>query len=310
MTDFRSALCALPEGSVLAAVSGGADSVAMLHMLIEYGREVAVAHYNHGLRVNAEGDEVFVCAMCRKLGVPFVSGRGDVFSVSGGKALEETARKLRYAFLERERAKRGLQWIATAHNADDNTETVLMNLTRGTGLSGLCGIPYQRGRIIRPLLRLSKDDILKYLRERDIPNRNDESNLDTAFRRNYMRHEIVPYLRNVNPALTDSITRLTDSLKEDETYLSNIALEEIRQHDDGYPAKRLLGLPKPIASRVCRLLYKKISPYPPERVHIDAMLDVAAGGNGRQRCLSGNLTVEKRNGNIYIITTNDGRGAR
>jgi tRNA(Ile)-lysidine synthase len=230
--------------------------------------------------------------------------------VSGGKAIEETARRLRYAFLERERAKRGLQWIATAHNADDNVETVLLNMTRGAGLSGLCGIPYQRGNIVRPLLHVSRDDIDKYLRERNIPNRNDESNMDTAYRRNYMRHEIIPYLKKLNPALTDAIARLTGSLKDDENYLSNIAYEELMQHGDEYPAKRLLGLPKPIASRVCRLLYKKASPYPPEWIHIEAMLDIAEGGNGRRRCLSGNLTVEKRNGNICIINTEDERGAR
>jgi tRNA(Ile)-lysidine synthase len=301
----------VPEGTILAAVSGGADSTAMLHMLLESGQKVVAAHYNHGLRSkSSDGDEVFVCAMCRKLGVPFVSGRGDVFAVSGGKSLEDTARKLRYAFLEREREKYKLDWIATAHNADDNVETVLMNMIRGTGLSGLCGIPYQRGNIVRPLLRISRDEILRYLRERNIPNRDDRSNFDTAFRRNYIRHEIIPELTKINPALTDAVVRLTDSLKEDEHYLLSLAFDEIMQHEDGYPAKRLLILPKAVAARVCRLLVKKVSPYPPERVHIEAMLDVAAGGNGRRKCLSGNLSVEKKDGNIYILFTNDKRGSR
>jgi tRNA(Ile)-lysidine synthase len=300
----------LPEGSILAAVSGGADSVAMLYMLLRSGQKVVAAHYNHGMRHSADGDEVFVCALCNKLGVPFVSGRGDVISVSGGKALEEVARKMRYAFLERERARRKLDWIATAHNSDDNAETVLMNLVRGTGLSGLCGIPYQRGNIVRPVLHISRDDIIKYLRAGDIPYRDDESNFDTAFRRNYIRHEVIPELKKLNPSLTESVTRLTGSLKEDETYLSNLAYDEIQQHGEQFPSKKLLGLAKPIASRVCRMLYKKISPYPPEQIHIDSMLDIAAGDNGRKRCLSGNLTVEKQNGNIFITVTKDGRGKR
>jgi tRNA(Ile)-lysidine synthase len=217
---------------------------------------------------------------------------------------------MRYAFLEQERAERGLQWIATAHNADDNVETVLLNLTRGTGLSGLCGIPYRRGNIVRPLLHVLRADIIRYLEERDIPHREDESNRDTVYRRNYIRHEIVPPLKKLNPALPEAVTRLTASLGEDEAYLSALAAEEIREHGNAYPAKRLLELPKPIAARVCRLLYKEASPYPPERVHIEAMLDIATGGNGRRSCLAGGLTAEKRNGKIYIITTSDERRGR
>jgi tRNA(Ile)-lysidine synthase len=230
--------------------------------------------------------------------------------VSGGKSIEATARNLRYAFLERERAKRKLDFIATAHNADDNVETVLLNLTRGAGLTGLCGIPYQRGKIVRPVLHLSRDEIMEYLKGRGIPHRDDESNLDRIFRRNYIRHEVVPSLKQINPSLAEAVTRLTGSLKEDETYLSNIAYDEIHRHGDAFPTKILLELPKPIASRVCRLLYRKISPYPPEAIHIEAMMDVAAGANGRQRNLSGGLSAEKKNGNIFIVTTENGRGDR
>ena len=293
----------LPEGSVLAAVSGGADSVAMLRMLADAGRTLAVAHYNHGLRDEAGEDEAFVKSLCGQWDLPFASERGNV---PKGAGVEAAAREMRYAFLERVRAERGLDCIATAHTADDNAETVLLNLTRGAGLPGLCGIPYRRGRIVRPLLRVTREEILRYLSEREIPYREDASNRDTVYRRNFIRHQVIPALKKVNPSLTDAVTRLTDSLGEDEAYLAGLAREEISRPrgDGGFPAKRLLELPRPVAARVCRLLIQAAGPYPPERVHLEAMLNVAAGGNGRRRNLAGNLTVEKSRGNIHIFFTN------
>jgi tRNA(Ile)-lysidine synthase len=289
------------SGSVLAAVSGGADSVAMLHML--RGGKVTVAHYNHGLRAAADEDEAFVRSLCGQWEVPFVSERG---KVPKGAGVEAAAREMRYDFLERVREEQGLDTIATAHTADDNVETVLLNLTRGAGLSGLCGIPEKRGKIVRPILHLSRDKVIQYLTERDIPWREDGSNRDTVYRRNYIRHEVVPALKQVNPALTEAVSRLTASLNEDEEYLTSLALEEIAGYDP-YPAIRLTQLPKPVASRVCRLLALKKSDYPPERIHVEAMLDIAAGGNGRRRNMAGGLTVTKKNGMIVVERTENRR---
>jgi len=244
-----------------------------------------------------------VRSLCAEWGVPFVSERGEV---SKGTGVEERAREMRYAFLERVRAERGLGRIATAHTADDNAETVLLNLTRGSGLHGLCGIPHERGAIIRPLLHFSRAEVIRYLTERNIPWREDESNADTVYRRNYIRHTVIPSLKEVNPSLTDAVIRLTASLSEDEEYLTELARQELlpsATEGEGFSAKRLTELPRPIAARVCRLLYMKESLYPPERVHIDAMLDIAKGGNGRRRHLAGNLTVEKRSGKINILFT-------
>ncbi len=291
--------------SVLVAVSGGADSVALLHMLREEGRELAAAHYNHGLRPEADADEAFVKTLCEDWGIPFTAGRGDVAAEAArrGAGVEETAREMRYAFLEPVRSERGLCRIATAHNADDNAETVLLNLVRGAGLSGLCGIPPQRGHIIRPILHLSRAEILAYLTEHNLPYREDASNADTVYRRNYLRHEIIPALKTLNPALTDAVTRLTGLLREDDEYLTALAREEFRQYGDGasFPAKRLNSLPKPVASRVCRMLVLSVTGYPPERSGLDAMLDISAGGNGRRRDLSGGLTVAKT-GNTIVVT--------
>jgi len=162
-------------GRVLCAVSGGADSVCMLHILHEKRQELEIelfaAHYEHGLRGEESlRDAAFVENICRELGIPFVCEHGDVksFAREKGMSIEEAARELRYDFLERAADKLGCERIATAHNADDNAETILFNLTRGSGAQGLRGIPARRGRIVRPLLGMSRDEIEAYLTGRGI----------------------------------------------------------------------------------------------------------------------------------------------
>ncbi|MBQ9858545.1 MAG: tRNA lysidine(34) synthetase TilS, partial [Oscillospiraceae bacterium] len=152
--------------TVLAAVSGGADSVCMLHILLELSKEhnftVCAAHFNHTLRgEEADRDEAFVKELCTSLGVPFYAGRGDVaaFAKEQGKSTEEAARIMRYDFLHKTASETGAAKIATAHNADDNAETVILNLARGTGLAGLRGIPPVRDNIIRPILCLTREDV-------------------------------------------------------------------------------------------------------------------------------------------------------
>ena len=162
----KAALAGLSPGSALVcAVSGGADSVALLHCLRtlseELGFSLTAAHFNHCLRgEESDGDEAFVRYLCKQWGVPLAVGRGDAAKRARetGESLEEAARALRHGFLS---AQPGL--IATAHNADDQVETVLINLLRGTGLRGLCGMAPQSGRIVRPLLTVTRAEILAYL---------------------------------------------------------------------------------------------------------------------------------------------------
>ena len=157
------------EGTVLCALSGGRDSMALLHILSqlaeEGGFQVTAAHFNHRLRATADRDEAFVRDWCRGQGIPLTCGAGDVRKLARreGLSIEDAARTLRYAFLETAARDMGAARIATAHHREDNAETVLLHLLRGTGLRGLGGIPPVRGRIVRPLLETSRREIDGYV---------------------------------------------------------------------------------------------------------------------------------------------------
>ena len=202
----------LPAGGhVLCAVSGGADSVCLLHLLKGQAEaadfSLTAAHFDHGLRgEDSRRDAAFVAQLCRDWGVPCVTGSGDVAVEAGrrGAGLEETARDLRYAFLEEAADAVDADVIATAHNAGDNVETLLLHLIRGSGLQGLAGIPPRRGRLVRPLLATSRAEITAYLEAHGLPHVEDASNADPAFARNKLRHQVLPLLRDLNPRLEES----------------------------------------------------------------------------------------------------------
>ena len=168
----------------------------------KYGCAVAAAHYNHGLRgAQGDADEAFVRDWCAGHSVPFYAGRGDVASAAKehGWSIEEAGRNLRYAFLSETAEQIGALRVATAHNRGDNAETVLLNLIRGTGLTGLSGIAPVRGIFVRPLLDTPRQEIEDYLAGRGIPHVEDRTNTDPAHTRNRIRHEVLPLLRQLNP---------------------------------------------------------------------------------------------------------------
>ncbi|MFQ9556217.1 MAG: tRNA lysidine(34) synthetase TilS [Oscillospiraceae bacterium] len=212
---------------VLCAVSGGVDSMYLLHRMAELGAQrgftVGCAHFNHGLRgVESDRDEAFVRAQCEKLGVPFYAGRGDVTSVRG-MGTEAAARELRYAFLTHCADEHGYDWIATAHTADDNAETLLLNLARGCGLRGLTGIPPQRGKLLRPMLDTTRAQAEAYLTARAIPHVEDSTNAADTYARNRVRHHAVPALESVNTAFVQHTSDTAALLREDERFLSGLA---------------------------------------------------------------------------------------
>ena len=216
-------------GVVLCAVSGGRDSMALLHLLSALAREdgfqVEAGHFNHQLRPTADRDESFVREWCRAHGVPLTCGRGDVraFARREGLSIEDAARTLRYAFLETAARDMGADRIATAHHREDNAETVLLHLLRGTGLQGLGGIPPARGNIVRPLLETSRADIDAYIGRHNIPYVEDESNADPAYTRNRLRLEVLPLLEEIAPGAAGRIAAAASLLREEDEHLQREA---------------------------------------------------------------------------------------
>ena len=224
---------------VLAAVSGGLDSMCLLHFLRGEGYDVSCAHFNHQLRgEEAARDENFVRVWCEKEGIPFYPGTGDVraHARATGKTEEESGRDLRYAFL-RETAKSLGAQIALAHHLDDNAETVLLNLVRGTDLRGLCGMRPRQGDIVRPFLEQTREELVIYARAHNIPHVEDHTNADpNAAARNYLRLEILPRLRELNPRAPQhiattarSLTALDDALEQ----AAEAALSHAKAQDGG-----------------------------------------------------------------------------
>ena len=242
-----------PGEAVLAALSGGADSVSLLLVLQSLGYEVRAFHLNHCLRgAESDRDEAFCRALCAKRGVPLTVVRVDIAALSQGKAVEETARRERYAQLEK--AADGCK-IATAHTADDNLETVLFHLVRGSGARGLAGIPPVRGNIIRPLLNAERREIEAFLRENGQDYVTDSSNLSDDYTRNRLRHSVLPVLREINPAAAQSALRLGQQLRQDEQTLGALAadcLHAAAQPDGSYDTRPFLLCREAVRGRALR----------------------------------------------------------
>ena len=272
----------LPAGcTVLCAVSGGADSVCLLDLVRRLGDvTVLCAHFDHGIRgAESARDAAFVEALCKEWGVPFFPGRGDVpaYAAANGLSIETAAREMRYAFLERTAKEQGADVIATAHNLNDNAETILFRMARGTGLRGLTGIPAQRGRIVRPLLQTPRRDIEEYLTARGIPHVEDSTNAETDAARNRIRLDVLPRLESIHPGAAAGIARMSETLAEDEAFLASLAEEKLALWGEAIPGAELCALPRPVARRaLARWLGGELS-----RERFDALLRFAAGdGDG------------------------------
>ena len=215
---------------ILTAFSGGADSVFLLYFLYKFsnrfGIRLGAFHLNHRIRGReADEDMQFCRETAASYGIEFYSVSKNVraYAKKNKMSVEEAGRKIRYSELEKARKKFGYDKIATAHNSSDNTETVLLNLVKGAGLSGISGIPERRGNIIRPVLILTKDEIRDYLKEQGISFRLDSSNFSENYERNFLRKEIVPRLREkLNPSLEDGIFKSASLFRNYAAYIAEI----------------------------------------------------------------------------------------
>ena len=207
--------------TVLCAVSGGLDSMCLLDLLDRWCREregaVIAAHFNHQLRgAESDRDEAFVRDWCREREIPFAAGSADVRALAAEEklSLEEAARNARYAYLRREAERLGGARIYTAHHADDNAETMLLNLVRGTGLAGLAGMPMSQNGIFRPLLQVRREELQAYAAAHGIPHVEDATNQDPgAAARNFLRLNVMPLLRELNPRAVEHMSAAADQLR-------------------------------------------------------------------------------------------------
>lgn len=277
---------------VVCAVSGGADSVALLfgmYLLREkLGITVSAAHFNHHLRAEeSDRDEQFVREFCDRYDIPLEVGRARV--VAGKKGLEAAAREARYAFFATLPGK-----LATAHTADDNAETVLMHLVRGTGLRGLGGISPVNGNIIRPMLTVTRQEVLAFLDEYCLTFVEDSSNNTDAFLRNRLRHRVMPLLKEENPQLSENVSHMAMDLRAD---------ADVLECTGNLPTvTELRSLSASLRSRKISRFLKENGVSEPERSHIRAVESLVFSEKpSAQANLPGGVTVAREYDRLVVL---------
>jgi tRNA(Ile)-lysidine synthase len=250
-----------PGQGVLVAYSGGGDSTALLHVLHSLGYRVTAGHVQHGLRgEDGEADARHAAAFAQALGCPYLERHADVPALAKARrlSLETAAREARYALLDEMATELGLERIATGHTLDDQAETVLLHLLRGSGAAGLAGIPPRRGRLIRPLLGLTHAEALAYCTAEGLTYRTDASNEDARFARNRLRHEVLPLLRQVQPNVSPALARLAEIMREENAFLTSLVAEHLRtlvtwqEGEARLPLAEVAALPLALQRRLLR----------------------------------------------------------
>lgn len=298
-----------PEDTVLCALSGGADSVSLLLCLAELGVDVCACHLNHGLRgADADADEEFCRTLCERENIPFVSERCDAAEEARctGQSVETAARELRYRFFARCAKALGADKIATAHTADDNLETMLFRLIRGTGLAGLAGIPPVRDNIIRPLLHVERRDIEAYLTARGQDWRTDATNNEDICTRNRIRHQVIPALREIVPEAAQHAAETSVLLRQDEDALEQLAGKMPKQHT----LRWLNGQPEAVRSRAIRHVLAAAGVPEGETGirHIRAVERLCAG-HGTSVSLPGGMRAQRQTDSLVVVAARKPRKA-
>ena len=309
--------------TVLVAISGGADSVALARALVSLRQpgegRLVLAHYNHGLRGReSDADQAFVVEFGRGLGLAVVSGGREGERGRGGEgekgASEESLRSLRYGFLAQIAAQVGARYVVTAHTADDQVETVLANVLRGTGLAGVAGIPRVRkltdsATLVRPLLDVTRAEVIDYLRQLGQPFRDDASNASLDYTRNRIRHELLPLLeKTYNPQVREAILRLSHLAGEADDEINGLAAElasQLVQHVPGgiaIPVERLTSLSPFMARSVLRAAWH-LQGWPEQEMGLaewEALLTLACASTAPPRVFPGAIRAEL-NGSVLEL---------
>lgn len=303
----------LTEKRILVGLSGGADSVTLLISLCalseKHGFSVAACHINHMIRGDeATRDENFAKELCKKFDVPFYCEHFNVPEIAKKqkKGLEEAARNVRYNCFQKLCDKGLADYVATAHNASDNAETVILNITRGCGISGICGIPKRRSKIIRPLLSVPRKDIESFLAEIGQPYVTDSTNLCDDCTRNIIRHKVIPELCSVNPSLHTAIAKLSEIALRENEFLENAAVQNFTDNID-----KLAALSKTLQARIIGNMCRELTGNMPEAKHLDRICEeikkAANSNSGELKIfnLSGGISIKFECGKISAGYTDD-----
>lgn len=295
------------DDRILVGLSGGSDSVCLLHCLHNAVKERLVAlHVNHGIRgAEADGDEQFCIKLCERFGIPLVRKAFDIPSLAEDEktGLEECARKYRYdAFLSYAR-ENGIKFVATAHNANDNAENVIFNLCRGSGIKGLCGIPHIREQdgvfIIRPIIKAEKPMILDHLAQNGLSYVSDATNDSTDYTRNYIRHEVLPRLARINQNYIENISNCGDILLKCDDHIKSCADAFIaRQRRNTLDCKELLRLDGAVAFRAISIFLGENSSYK----MVNIVYELAKNAeNGSSLDVSHNSVITVSDGMLMLL---------
>ncbi len=280
-----SLLANMPSNTpVLLALSGGADSTALLHILCEDAKKagfpVFAAHFHHGIRgEEADRDALFCQSLAQKLGVPFFLGKADVPTLAkqNGNSIEAEAREQRYAFFKEIMQKHSIPILITAHHAEDQIESILLHILRGSGITGLCGMSECRSLseglyLVRPILRAEKQSVLDYCKENGIDFVTDSTNSDTEYQRNHLRANVTPKLREVQPKLEDAFYKLSQSANEANDLINSLALSFINENAKKIEIGKFNPLHKAVKARVLSIIFEDASGATLERVHVESLI--------------------------------------
>ena len=280
---------------VVVGCSGGADSLALLALAVDGGLAPIAVHVDHGLRAGSDREAEFVAAAAARLGAGFDARQ---VTVAPGPNLEARARAVRYDALEAARVEHGATAVLVAHTADDQAETVVLNLLRGSGSAGRAGMPARRGHVVRPLLGVRRADVRAECTRWQLTPWEDPSNDDLAFRRNWIRHEVLPLLeRGAGRDLTPLLNRQADVLRAESDFLDALA-RAAWPGEGGARARDLAALPDPLARRAVRCW---LGPPPPALDEVDAVLAVTRGER-RAVDLAGGRRVQRSAGVLHAAS--------
>lgn len=300
--------------SIVVGVSGGADSIAALHFLLsiseQNGIKIVAAHLNHLIRGDESyRDEEFVRLVCKNWGIKLYVKREDIkeLSYKSGQGIEECGRNERYSFFEEVSLENNAK-IATAHTLSDNMETMLINLIRGCGLNGLCGIPPVRGNIIRPLILASRSETEEYCRKNSLQFVNDSTNFELDYTRNKIRLEIIPLLKKLNPSFDNVYKRFFENISYDNEYLNEMSEKAVKKsliNEMNFKVNEIKSLPTGIMRRtILKILSKGVNKNIANK-DVDSVIKLISGQTNCV-CLNKDLSVRIKEEILYFDERNNG----